>query len=255
MGQRRQNCAALVGAAIVALMLGIGSAEANGSRHAGGFGHAYGSFSHFDGSWRPGAPHGNSRHDGGWHGGNWRGGDWRRGGWRRNESWHGRRGSFATIDRFGRHHGHFRRGDGIPAFHRGIPAFHHRERSGFDRSRRWGHRRLFRAPPTIWRTESFGDGVGSWHSTGRDWRAGDRSFDVPYDGDGAGVRLPGVGTYVGGLYAYRDPGNGNFFYVDSGYEQQWPSPSRRGGPKIITVTPGIGDAACHYEAGVCVIRP
>ncbi|MGN6549103.1 MAG: hypothetical protein ACTHJ3_04310 [Pararhizobium sp.] len=221
-----QTCMAAAGAAVLALALGVPSATAQAGHHGGGFGDARASL---------------HRSGGDWHSRSWQGG-------------RQRPGASAASARWLAHHG---RGGEIAAFRSGLPAFRFDRRSGWResrvhgwwRGRRSGHR-LFVAPPTLWRSEPIGDG-GSWRAMGG---TGYRGFDAPYGGDGAEIRVSGLGTYAGGLYAYHEPGNGNFFYVDGDYGGAT-AVLDRGGPKIVTVTPGIGEAACHREAGVCVIRP
>lgn len=75
-------------------------------------------------------------------------------------------------------------------------------------------------------------------SRDRHWRREDRNF------------------YGGAISAYRDPGNGLYFYIDrDGYADELidaPFVENRR-PKVITVTPG--QDGCSWEAGVCVIRP
>jgi hypothetical protein len=66
----------------------------------------------------------------------------------------------------------------------------------------------------------------------------------------------GGNFYGGAISAYRDPGNGTYFYIDNdGYDgDAIDAPfveNRR--PKVIVVTPG--QDGCSWEAGVCVIRP
>lgn len=62
--------------------------------------------------------------------------------------------------------------------------------------------------------------------------------------------------YAGAITAYRDRGNGTYFYIDNddyfGDVIDAPRYSR-GGPKVIQVVPGQND--CSWEMGVCVIRP
>ncbi len=61
--------------------------------------------------------------------------------------------------------------------------------------------------------------------------------------------------YGGAISAYRDPGNGIYFYVDRDryYEDRVDAPLVENRGKVIVVTPGQND--CSWEAGVCVIRP
>ena len=64
-------------------------------------------------------------------------------------------------------------------------------------------------------------------------------------------RREGRNFHGGAITAYR-----TYFYVDDDGIIEWKGPPerrRRGGPKVITVTPGSSD--CSWEAGVCVIRP
>lgn len=62
--------------------------------------------------------------------------------------------------------------------------------------------------------------------------------------------------YGGSISAYRDPGNGIYFYIDRDryYDDLVDVPLvENRGPKVIVVTPGQN--GCSWEAGVCVIRP
>lgn len=62
--------------------------------------------------------------------------------------------------------------------------------------------------------------------------------------------------YGGAIGAYRDYGDGTYFYVDGAGTFGWldrPSKRRRSGSKVIVVTPGQN--GCSWEAGVCVVRP
>ncbi len=63
--------------------------------------------------------------------------------------------------------------------------------------------------------------------------------------------------YGGAVTAYRERGNGIYFYVDGddgpiGWYDR-PVRRHRSGPKVITVRPG--QSGCAWQAGVCVIRP
>ncbi|MEW9613682.1 hypothetical protein AB3G45_07600 [Shinella sp. S4-D37] len=60
--------------------------------------------------------------------------------------------------------------------------------------------------------------------------------------------------YGGAISAYRDPGNGIYFYVDRNryYEDRVDAPRVENRGKVIVVTPGQN--GCSWEAGVCVIR-
>jgi hypothetical protein len=62
--------------------------------------------------------------------------------------------------------------------------------------------------------------------------------------------------YGGAISAYRDPGNGTYFYIDrddapaGGID----APVAEGRQtRVILVTPGMDN--CSWESGVCVIRP
>lgn len=67
----------------------------------------------------------------------------------------------------------------------------------------------------------------------------------------------GTGDFYGGaITAYRDRGNGTYFYIDSDDyfgDVMDALGLNRGGPKVITVEPG--QDGCSWEMGVCVIRP
>ncbi len=71
--------------------------------------------------------------------------------------------------------------------------------------------------------------------------------------------IPDIGTYAGGLSAYRDEGNGIYFSRDGGYSYlagdtvaAGPTSKRA---KIIVVSPQVNASACSWEHGVCVVRP
>ncbi len=96
----------------------------------------------------------------------------------------------------------------------------------------------------------------------RDYRR-DRNWqpDYYYDGDSFPSTVPGIGTYAGGLSAWRDPGNGIYFsresYGNYGYGDvniDVDLGAYLGGPQILDVDPAAVDNACSYEKGVCVIR-
>lgn len=106
---------------------------------------------------------------------------------------------------------------------------------------------------------------GGWvrDRVGREiWISGRRTDDRRgfYGGDDFPDYIPGIGTYAGGISAFRVPGNGIYFnrdrndryrYVD---DAEFAPQPRRKGPKIITVSPKTMNRACAYEHGVCVIR-
>ncbi|MDR6103533.1 hypothetical protein QE369_003730 [Agrobacterium larrymoorei] len=88
----------------------------------------------------------------------------------------------------------------------------------------------------------------------------DRAYSYSQPSVVGGYGLPsyvrGIGTYVGGLTAARFPGNGNYFYAQSG-GAYLPDNYRRSTvePRIIHINQRTFNDSCHYEAGVCVIRP
>ncbi len=80
--------------------------------------------------------------------------------------------------------------------------------------------------------------------------------------DGYVTTVPSIGSYAGGISAYPQPGNGIYFTLqnngygpDGGGRQDGPPREQRTGARILTITAQNADAACSYEAGVCVIRP
>ncbi|NRP69441.1 hypothetical protein ILFOPFJJ_00307 [Ensifer psoraleae] len=110
------------------------------------------------------------------------------------------------------------------------------------------------------------------HHAKRDWRRdhgvvvigggyGFSSYDglSSYGGDDFPSVTPGIGTYAGGISAFRQEGNGIYFrqYGNSGYFGEdaidAAPPLKRA--KIIVVSPQPNDRVCSWEHGVCVIRP
>ncbi|WP_077968113.1 hypothetical protein [Ensifer adhaerens] len=91
-----------------------------------------------------------------------------------------------------------------------------------------------------------------WTSSGRDYRPN------YYGGDEYPDIIPGIGTYVGGISAYVDVGNGIYFSQEGDYgyadEADFAPPPEAKRAKIIDVTPQTMNSACTYEHGVCVIR-
>ncbi len=73
-------------------------------------------------------------------------------------------------------------------------------------------------------------------------------------GNGLPSVIPGLGTFAGSLSAVRVKGTGIYMAIEN-----WPvDRSRTYQPpkaKIIEINAETSDAACAYEAGVCVIRP
>lgn len=101
------------------------------------------------------------------------------------------------------------------------------------------------------------------HDFVRDYR---RNRDrMPYydygDGGNFPSPVPGIGTYAGGISAWRDPGNGIYFsqdnyggygYGDVNIDVDLGAYMNR--PRVLDVDPETMDRACSYERGVCVIR-
>lgn len=73
-------------------------------------------------------------------------------------------------------------------------------------------------------------------------------------GNGLPSVVPGLGTFAGSLTAVRVKGTGIYMAIE-----KWPVNSRNTyqppKAKIIEIDAETGDAACSFEAGVCVIRP
>ncbi|HTO30338.1 MAG TPA: hypothetical protein VL202_04030 [Pararhizobium sp.] len=88
----------------------------------------------------------------------------------------------------------------------------------------------------------------------REYRGDNRNDWEPAYREGTG------GAYLGGLSAWRDPGNGTYFsserygydYGYQPYEDNSGYPDHRA--KIIHVNPSSAGRACSWESGVCVIR-
>ncbi|WP_341857936.1 hypothetical protein [Sinorhizobium medicae] len=91
---------------------------------------------------------------------------------------------------------------------------------------------------------------GGEHSFGGDGGHGNHDFPTP---------ISDIGTYAGGLSAYRDEGNGIYFSRDGGYSYLAGdtivrnTSSKRA--KIIILSPQVNASACSWERGVCVVRP
>lgn len=82
-----------------------------------------------------------------------------------------------------------------------------------------------------------------------------RHHDGGFFGDGPlPDHIPGLGTFAGSISAVRDPGNGIYFYFN-GTSSPYRPIVIPGNPKIITVTPHAGAAACEAAGPVCIIRP
>lgn len=75
-------------------------------------------------------------------------------------------------------------------------------------------------------------------------------------GNGLPSVVPGVGTFVGNVSAVRIKHNGVFLAFDRRPPRNAPivrTPEVN--VQIIEISAGNEDAACSFEAGVCVIRP
>lgn len=110
-----------------------------------------------------------------------------------------------------------------------------------DRLQNWGWRHG-RGPAARGYADRYGNGYGSgfWPSYG--------GGEFPSQTD--------AGAYAGNLSAWTDPGNGTYFRSwNDGYVDYRNDYRRRGGPKIIQVSPSRNGNGCSWEAGVCVIRP
>lgn len=130
------------------------------------------------------------------------------------------------------------------------------------RNDRWrdADRRYDRRYERRWRAENRRD---RRHDFVRDYR---RNRDrTPYYDYGSGGNfpspVPGIGTYAGGISAWRDPGNGIYFSQDNyggyGYGDvniDVDIGAYMNGPRVLDVDPETMDRACSYEHGVCVIR-
>lgn len=106
----------------------------------------------------------------------------------------------------------------------------------------------------------YRDGSGRGQSVRHIWTSGDRydhGADI-YGGDGFPDTIGGIGTYAGGISAYRNPGNGIYFGQEGNYryydDEQFAPPPKVNRAKIIVVSPKMLNRACAFEHGVCVIR-
>ena len=90
----------------------------------------------------------------------------------------------------------------------------------------------------------------------RDWRERRRDERTHrHLREDRGRKDRGGNFYGGAISAWRDPGNGTYFYFDRG-DVERPAARRdaRANPgKVIRVLPG--NDGCSWEAGVCVVRP
>lgn len=76
-----------------------------------------------------------------------------------------------------------------------------------------------------------------------------------YGGDGLPSHIRNVGTYAGATFAIRAPRNGTYVTAEGTTTNPLKTSSEWGRAKIIRINAKMMDAACSYEAGVCVIRP
>ncbi|MBP1873402.1 hypothetical protein LPJGGPFB_00131 [Ensifer adhaerens] len=106
----------------------------------------------------------------------------------------------------------------------------------------------------------YRDGWARERSVSTIWTSGDRYNRRPdsYGGDGFPDTIGSIGTYAGGISAYRDPGNGIYFSQEGNYryydDGQFAPPPKVNRAKIIVVSPRTFNRACAFEHGVCVIR-
>ncbi|MDP9631841.1 UNVERIFIED_ORG: hypothetical protein J2W85_003920 [Ensifer adhaerens] len=114
----------------------------------------------------------------------------------------------------------------------------------------------------------YRDGWGRDQAVRNIWTSGDRYDHRPdsyggerldiYGGDGFPDTIGSIGTYAGGISAYRDPGNGIYFSQQGNYsyydDGQFAPPPQVKRAKIIVVSPKMLTRACAWEHGVCVIR-
>lgn len=137
--------------------------------------------------------------------------------------------------------------DGFPSFNQGLPDVQTRTRHV-----RLKHRFPFHARRD-WRRDRGVVVIGGGY--------GFSPYDgfTSYGGDDFPSVTPGIGTYAGGISAFRQEGNGIYFrqygnynYLTEGATDPAPPLNRA---KIIVVSPQPNDRACSWEHGVCVIRP
>lgn len=106
----------------------------------------------------------------------------------------------------------------------------------------------------------YRDGWGRDQAVRTIWTSGDRYDHRPdiYGGDGFPDPIGSIGTYAGGISAYRDPGNGFYFSQEGNYryydDGQLAPPPKVNRAKIIVVSPQTFNRSCAWEQGVCVIR-
>lgn len=106
----------------------------------------------------------------------------------------------------------------------------------------------------------YRDGWGRDRTAPSIWSLGDRYAHRPdsYGGDGFPDTIGSIGTYAGGISAYRDPGNGIYFSQEGNYryydDGQFAPPPKVNRAKIIVVSPRTLNRSCAFEHGVCVIR-
>ncbi|MCA1443333.1 hypothetical protein I6F07_24555 [Ensifer sp. IC4062] len=135
--------------------------------------------------------------------------------------------------------------DNFPSFNQGLPSVGTRTRHVRMKYGPWGYARR------NWRRDVgvvvIGGGFGAYDDVGS------------YGGDDFPSVTPGIGTYAGGISAFRQEGNGIYFrqygnynYLTEGATASTPPLNRA---KIIVVSPQPNDRVCSWEHGVCVIRP
>jgi len=90
----------------------------------------------------------------------------------------------------------------------------------------------------------------------RDWRRDRRHDRRHVERHRHPHRWKNGNFYGGAVTAWRDPGNGVYFYFDNGGVSgrvDGVFDGRRQRAKVIEVVPG--NNGCSWEAGVCVVRP
>lgn len=88
-------------------------------------------------------------------------------------------------------------------------------------------------------------------------------IDVPYqvaDSNNLPTRIPGLGTFSGGISARQFKGNGIYFSIDgSNRYGSGQADSKKSGPrpgaKIIDMQDAQRDMDCDNPGDVCIIRP
>ena len=96
--------------------------------------------------------------------------------------------------------------------------------------------------------------AGDYRHHGHHNRSHHNRSQAVIGGNGLPSVVPGVGTFAGSIAAVRIKGSGIYFYRDGAARPtvvSYKAPKAR----IIEISEDAPDAACSFEAGVCVIRP